>query len=363
MKGRAAVLTKQGSPMEMWELPLPEVEPGAILIKVRLANICGSDLHYWRGDAEWRVVPSIMGHEMTGEVFRLGKGVSTDSMGQPLSEGDRVVYPYFFPCERCPACLSGNRAACLNNRERWRIPCDQFPHFIGAYAEYYYLPPRHTVFKVPDELRDEMVSPLNCALAEVMYGLYKVGVSVGDTVVLQGAGGLGIYATAVAREMGASQVIVIDRFQDRLELAKAFGAHHVISMEEYPSSRERIARVRELTGGRVADVVADLAGFPQVVPEGLSMVKVGGSYLLIGNISRGLMAEIDPSLIVSFSRRLVGVVTYEPWVVPRALDFLKANREKYPFHRLISHKFPLEQINEAFALADQGKVSRAALVP
>lgn len=363
MKGRAAVLTKQGSPMELWELPLPEVEAGAILIKVTLANICGSDLHFWRGDAPWRVVPSIMGHEMTGTVFQLGKGVTTDSEGQPLEEGDRVVYPYFFPCERCWACVTGNRAACLNTLVRWRHPCTQPPYFIGAYAEYYYLPPHHYVFKVPDELSDEMVAPLNCALAEVFYGLHKVGVTVGDTVVLQGAGGLGIYATAVAKEMGAGQVIVIDRFKERLDLAKAFGADQVVSLEEYKTPRERVNRVRELTGGRGADVVADLAGFPQVIPEGISMVRVAGKYLLIGNISHGLTSEIDPSQIVGLSRTLVGVVTYEPWVVPRALDFMKTNLQKYPFHRLLSHKFPLAQINEAFALADQGKVTRAALVP
>lgn len=363
MKGKAAVLTKQGSPMEMWELPIPEVEPGAILIKVSLANICGSDLHFWRGDTPWRVVPSIMGHEMMGRVFRLGKGVTTDSTGQPLSEGDRVVYPYFFPCERCWACLSGNRAACTHNMEHWRIPCDRPPYFIGAYAEYYYLPPRHYAFKVPDELSDEMVAPLNCALSEVLYGLHRVRVALGDTVVIQGAGGLGIYATAVAREMGATQVIVIDRFKERLELARAFGAHHTISLEEFKTPRERIVRVRELTGGKGADVVAELAGFPQVIPEGLNMVAVGGKYLLIGNISRGLSTEIEPSLIVGLSRNLVGVVTYEPWALQRALEFVKNHKDKYPFHRLLSHKFPLEQINEAFALADQGKVSRAALVP
>ena len=363
MKGKAAVLTAQGSPMEIWELPVPEVEPGAVLIKVSLANICGSDLHYWRGEAPWRVVPAIMGHEMTGTVFRMGQGVSTDSMGQPLSEGDRVVYPYFFPCDRCFACTHGNRAACPNTLTRRAIPCDQPPHFMGAYAEYFYLPPRHYIFKVPDELSDEMVSPLNCALCEVLYGLDRVGVSLGDTVAIQGAGGLGIYATAVAREMGATQVIVIDRYPERLELARAFGADHTISLEEFTTPRERTGRVRELTGGRGADVVAELAGFPQVLPEGLNMCSVAGSYLLIGNISRGLIAEIDPSLIVTASRKLVGVVTYDPWVVPRALDFLKGNKDKYPFHRLISHKFPLDQINEAFAFAAEGRLSRAALVP
>ena len=121
--------------------------------------------------------------------------------------------------------------------------------------------------------------------------------------------------------------------------------------------------MRQLTGGRGADVVAELVGFPQVIPEGISMLRVGGSYLLIGNISRGLTVEIDPSQLVSFSRRLVGVVTYEPWALSRSLEFLQRNKSRYPFDKILSHKFPLERINEAFQQSDQGKVTRAALVP
>lgn len=363
MKGKAAVYTGVGLPMEIREYPLPEVAPGAVLIKVSLANICGSDLHYWRGEARWPAFPSILGHEMTGRVYQLGKGVATDSMGLPLKEGDRVVYQYFFPCERCPTCLSGNRVACPNTMARWRTPCDQPPHFIGAYAEYFYLPPRHHVFKVPDELTDDVVAPLNCALCQVMFGLWKVGVTVGDTVVLQGAGGLGIYATAVAKEMGATRVIVLDKYRHRLDLARAFGADVCISLEEHPDQNERVQMVRELTQGRMADVVCDLAGFPEVIPEGIRMTKAAGSYLLIGSITRGVTSQIDPSNIVMFNRKLIGVMSYDPWVMPRALDFLMRTKDKLPFGKILSHKFPLEQINQAFEQAEKGLVTRAALVP
>ena len=159
MKGKAAIFTGVGSPMEITEYTLPELAPGEILVRVLLANICGSDLHIWRGEVPWRTFPTILGHEMAAKVHQLGPGVSTDSLGQPLAVGDRVVYQYFYPCGTCWACLSGNRAACPSRAERWvSTPSDQHPHFIGAYAQYYHLTPRQPVFKVPDELTDEEVA-------------------------------------------------------------------------------------------------------------------------------------------------------------------------------------------------------------
>src|SRR5439155_13067199 len=112
----------------------------------------------------------------------------------------------------------------LGRRSGW----DEFPHFHGPYAEYYYLRPNHFVFKVPDDLSDALVAPANCALSEVIYGWQQAGLRFGDTVAIQGAGGLGLNAAAVAKDMGAGRVIVIDRLAARLELARRFGADEVI---------------------------------------------------------------------------------------------------------------------------------------
>lgn len=234
MNGRAAIFTDVGKPLEFRDYPLPEVEPGAMLVKISMANICGSDLHFLKGQGPGvpRGIPQILGHEMTGHVARLGREVKTDSLGQPLREGDRVVYAYFRGCGTCWMCLEG-QPGCPNRYAHWiGVSSDNPPHFNGAYAEYYYLRPGQWVFKVPDELPDTLVSPVNCALAEVIYGLHRTGITLGDSVVIQGAGGLGLYATAVAREMGAGQIIVLDRVKDRLDLAKAFGADHVFNVDE-----------------------------------------------------------------------------------------------------------------------------------
>ena len=107
MKGKAAIYEGPGIPMEIKELPLPEVGPDAVLIKISMANICGSDIHIWKGERKRSVLPTILGHEMTGTVYQLGENVKTDSAGKPLAEGDRVVYQYMKPCFRCPTCLKG----------------------------------------------------------------------------------------------------------------------------------------------------------------------------------------------------------------------------------------------------------------
>jgi threonine dehydrogenase-like Zn-dependent dehydrogenase len=132
--------------------------------------------------------------------------------------------------------------------------------FSGAYGEYYYLKPGGWIFKVPDEITDEMATPVNCALSQVTYGLQKAGLRYGDTVVVQGAGGLGLNAIAVAKEMGADAVIAIDGVPSRLALAKKFGADEVIDMNENPGPMDRIAKVKGMTGGRGGDVVVEVVG-------------------------------------------------------------------------------------------------------
>src|SRR5262249_52795325 len=208
----------------------------------------------------------IFGHEMMGRVAKLGSRVKTDSLGQPLKEGDRVAYTYFYPCGRCYACLNKEPANCPAKLERPRGPRD-FPPFHGAFAEYYYLRPGGAIFLVPDALPDELVSPVNCALCQVIFGFSRTGLRFGGSVAIQGAGGLGVQATAVAKDMGAHTVIVLDQIPGRLELARAFGADHTIDVREVADRKERVSLVRKFTGGVGVDVACDFVGFPAVIPE------------------------------------------------------------------------------------------------
>ncbi len=345
MHGRVAAFPKPGERFTIAEFPVPEPEPGAILARVVMAGICGSDLHAWRG--ELPAAPgTAAGHEMVGRVERLGRGVTTDSLGRPLKEGDRIVYAYFYPCRRCRVCLRGQFSACPN--EIARRPLAEPPHFTSAYADYYYLRPGHVVYRAPDELSDEELTPVNCALSQVIFALQEAGLRLGDSFVTQGAGGLGLSALAVAREMGAGPLIAIDGVPGRLELARAFGADAVIDLREFDTPEARIDRVRELTGGYGADVVADFVGSARVLAEGIAMVRNGGTYLEVGNISPEDAAPFRPQTVVAGRKRIVGVMHYNPDTIGTALDFLVRTRGRYPFQRIISHRFSLDQIDEAF---------------
>jgi D-arabinose 1-dehydrogenase-like Zn-dependent alcohol dehydrogenase len=361
MNGRAFVFTGVRQPFEAREFPLPEVEPDGILVRVTVANICGSDLHGWHGRTP-RSGPTIMGHEMTGRIARLGARVTTDAAGAPLREGDRVVYSYFYPCWHCDLCRAGDSHHCSARRiGAGRARSDAPPHFTGAYADYYYLQRGHYVLRTPDALDDLTVAPLNCALAQVIYGLHQAGFQPGETVVIQGAGGLGLFATAVACERGAARVIVLDRVPERLKLAQAFGADHVLNVDDFATSDARSKAVRELTGGG-GHVVVELVGHPGALAEGLAMTRSEGRYVVIGNIAADQTISFNPAWLVHLNRRMIGVGGYQPWALRRGLEFLERTQVRYPYRAIMSHRYPLEGINEAFANADQGKAVRTALI-
>jgi|TARA_Y100000588_G_scaffold121289_1_gene132853 threonine dehydrogenase-like Zn-dependent dehydrogenase len=235
------------------------------------------------------------------------------------------------------------------------VGLDEYPYCNGGMAEYFYLEPGHYAYKVPDELPSEAVPAVNCALAQVLFGLERVGVAFGDTVVIQGAGGLGIYATAVAAERGASQVIVIDGQQKRLDRAMKCGATSTISMAEYKTAESRVERVRELTHGIGADIVVEVVGVAEATYEGLDMVRINGTYLDIGNVGGGRL-DIPAGKIIGNQTKWVGTVHYNPWIIEAALQFLVKTKNQYQLMDVISDHFPLEKINEAFEFAEwQGK--------
>src|SRR6185295_5165222 len=245
------------------------------------------------------------------------------------------------PCGSCRACLKRVSRACPNARTYLANSCDTAPHFYGAFGDYYFIRPGAAVFRLPDELSDTMVAGVNCALSQVVGGMQLAGLKMGENVVIQGAGGLGVYATAVAKEMGAGKVIVIDGVKARLDLATAFGADAVIDFEQLPDPDQRGQRVMELTDGWGADVVAELVGHPRVCPEGLRMVGRAGRYLEIGNISPGLTYTLDPQWLVGYNRSILGMLYYEAEHLQQALDLVFRTQDTYPWNRVLSHTFPL----------------------
>jgi threonine dehydrogenase-like Zn-dependent dehydrogenase len=362
-QGLTVVLLQPGKPLELETLPTPEIEPGGLLVKNTAAAICGSDLHYWRNDGNYRGpdLRRVPGHEFTGVVHSLGRDVRFDSLRRPLREGDRIAFPFFNPCNRCYWCVRGEHHACPHRQRRsMQFTLDEYPYCDGGYAEYYYLPPGHYVFKVPDVLPDEAIAPVNCALCQVLYGIEQAEMRSGDVVVIQGAGGLGVYAAAVAAERGASRVISIDGQPPRLELARRCGATDVIDMNEFATPESRVNRVKELTDGRGADVVVEVVGLAAATVEGLDMVRANGKYVDIGNIVPQ-MVTLPATKVITQQIKWLGVTHYDPWIVPVALDLLVRTRDRYPLSQVVSHRFPLAEVNRAFEFAEwQGKQTGTA---
>ena len=349
------------------EFDVPDPEPGAILLKITQAGICGSDLHTWRGDQAASPLPSngrVMGHEGTGVIAKLGPGVTTDSLGRPIKEGDRLVYAAIVPCNRCYQCLRGEHNWCATRpgaRE-----AGVYPYFVGTYADYYYIGPTQPVFAVPPELPDEVLGWVNCAMGTVTEGLSRADAKEGDYVVIQGAGGLGLNATAMAKDMGAHKVIVLDRLENRLELAEEFGADHTINIEEWSTPDARRERVWELTEGRGANIVMELVGRAELLVEGLSFLTNGGTFVEIGDIVPGRTVELDPSTVLR-GKKIMGSAMYRPSLLPLMMEMLVKNQDRVPYHKIVSNQYPLDRVNEAFEEAEwnerQTRVSRAMLVP
>ncbi len=361
MKGRlAAMVGPEEVAIKEYEVPNPE--PGALVVKIRRANVCGSDVHifHWESPA---LREAALGHEFVGEISALGEGVTRDFAGRPVAIGDRVAVVYFLACRRCAGCLRGDFSLCANSLATWSINPDQPPHFHGGFATHYYVEPEQAFYKVPDAVSNHLAAGANCGLAQVIFVADKVNLTAGETLVVQGAGGLGLYATAVAKERGA-KVIVIDAIDERLALATKFGADHVISLKEFPTVEARAQRVRELSNGG-ADVVLEVTGVAKAFLEAIELAAVGGRIASVGNLNVGPAHEVTlaPALITRKHLVVYGILRYDAWYLDRALDFLHRNLTRFPFNDIGGHDFTLEEVTEALQSGASKAFSRPSIVP
>jgi threonine dehydrogenase-like Zn-dependent dehydrogenase len=348
--------------IEFREYPVPDPDPHAVVTEVVRSNVCGSELHVWKGDHPLQ--DCVLGHEALCRISDLGDAVETDSAGNPVSEGDLVAPVYFQTCQSCDFCRRGEFYACDNDYEHTGKSPDIWPHFHAPWGTHYYIYPDNHFYKIPDALEDHLnvTAAANCALSQVLFGIQKVGVDYKDTVVVQGAGGLGLNATVVANEFGA-ETIVIDGVDKRLTQAEAFGADHVIDFRVLDTVDARKERVEEITDGVGADVGIEVAGVPEAFVEGIELLRKGGRYLEMGNVRPGHEVDFDPGRLTRKSIDITTAVEYDPWVLHDALEFLAATVDNYPYDQLIDASFALEDIDDALEASERRDVTRATIVP
>jgi threonine dehydrogenase-like Zn-dependent dehydrogenase len=361
----AAVLVDYQKPLEIRSYPVPaDLGPDELLVRVEMAGICGTDVHLWLGQLPIPL-PVILGHESAGTVERMGSKTVVDWAGNKISEGDRITWASSIVCGHCFYCqIKAQPTRCLARKAYGISYCaNDAPHLRGGYAEYIVLRKGTAAFRLPQSLPTEAIIGAGCALTTAIHGLERAPVKPGDNVVVQGAGPVGLAALALAIEAGASKTIVVGAPTHRLELAKQFGAHSVISIEEHSSPVARRELVMAETGGYGADLVVECVGYPAAFVEGLDLCRDGGTYLVLGQYANAGDVAMNPHTITRKQLNVVGSWAFEPRHVYRAISWLDHSDWKQKFARQVTHRFPLPQANEALDTVRQHRSGKAVIVP
>lgn len=261
-----------GQPLELQEIPVPAIDERDILVRVRAAGICHSDVHYRAGRSPVRPLPMTLGHEVAGVVEQVGAEVTS------AKPGDRVCLHYNLTCGDCYYCSTGNEQFCPQVL--------MLGHYTnGGYAEYIAVPARNAI-ALPDEIPFEQGATLMCASATAFHALRKSRLKAGETAAIVGVGGLGMSAIQLARAFGALDVFAVDINADKLQLAAQYGAIPVNARQVDP-----VAEIRKQTGGRGVDVAVELIGLPQTMRQTVQCLGVLGRAVIAGIGDRPL--EVD----------------------------------------------------------------------
>ncbi|MDP9283736.1 MAG: alcohol dehydrogenase catalytic domain-containing protein [Actinomycetota bacterium] len=373
MTVRAAVMTAPGE-IEVRTFPVPEPQPGAVLMRVRLSGICGTDKHTFRGETIQYAgtphergieYPLICGHENVGVVEATG-GEVVAADGTPLRPGDRIVPGANVPCGSCWYCLNDQPYYLCEHLEDYgnSLNVSRSPSLYGGWSELMYLLPGTPLFRVPDELPDELA-----VLTEVMAVTHGVetarrvsGFDFGESVLVYGIGPLGLCHLIKSRLLGCGKLIAIDRFPSRLETAGELGATLTLNAAEL-DDEELVARVREHTV-RGADVVHDCSGVPQTFVNALRMVRVGGVVVESGAFVDLGPVELNPNRdICTTNVTVIGVGGETATSYAPAMELLARNRDRLPLDRIVTHRLGLESARDAVEIAQRDGAMKVVLDP
>lgn len=347
---RAAVVTGANEPIEIRDLPIPELEPGALLVRVDAATICGSDIHLWDGSLaairpiEYPVVP---GHEMAGTVVAAGAGIHKDVLGGALDLGDRIIFTQG-RCGTCFYCAVSGQPNLCTDRRPYGANCERYPYLVGGFSEYCYVYPTSRRVRIPSSVKSEWASAASCALRTVVGAYERLGsLEPWETVLVQGAGPLGLFATAWAKRLGARRIIVIGDPAERLALAQKWGADEVIAVSDFPDPDARVEHVRELTGGQGAEVVFEFSGARTAFAEGLAMTRRGGRYVVAGQVGPHSV-DMSPTVITKNHLTVLGSFSAAESQYWRALQFLDVAQDEFDFDLMVTGRYHLDDVGKAY---------------
>ena len=357
----AATLVEPGH-YEILEYPLPDPEPGCLLVKMEVSGICGTDKHTYQGyvgqyGGKAVPFPIIQGHENVGTIAAIGgDGRYTDFEGVVLKVGDRVIVGPNVSCGTCYYCRHDFPYYCCENTVDYgnNITAKNPPHLFGGWSQYLYVIPGSFLVKIPDELPSEiavlteiMAVTVGLDRAKQVSAFPSESFRFDDTVVVLGVGPLGMCFVMKARMLGAGTIIAVDLSGYRLNFARKLGADHVINAAQ-SSEGKRLTLIRDLTHGRGADVVVECAGVPGAVREGLEMLRVSGLLVEAGNFSDVGEISISPHRhLCAKNVRILGVGGEEPAAYGPSMRQMARYMRHYPLQEFVTHRFGLRQVEAA----------------
>ncbi|NDZ17737.1 alcohol dehydrogenase [Variovorax sp. WS11] len=355
--GKAAVLVKPHQ-LETWDVPVPDPQDGGVLVCVVVGGVCGSDVHITNGDAGTMPFPIVLGHEGIGRVEKIGKGLDKDYCGTPIKQGDLIYWVPFKLCHRCYSCTVLEAVPCENSA----FFEDAHKPNWGSYAEYACLPPGMAFYRLPENGSVDAVAALGCALPTVIGGLDRAGnIRAGESVLIQGAGPVGLSAVLLASLTGARHIIVLDGSDLRLDVARRLGATATISLRG--SADERLRQVQDIVGLAGPDLVIEAAGATQAFSEGLSLVGHHGRYVVLGIWGQLRSQTIQPALFANKNISLHGYTFSKPKHYHRALRVACDNQERFGLASLITHRFGIREATSALEAVQSGSAVKAIIDP
>lgn len=346
---RVAMLTKLGH-FDVNEYKLPEIGDDDILVKVEGCGVCGTDAHEFKRDP-FGLIPVALGHEGTGEIVKMGKNVKKDSAGKPLNLGDKVVTCMIFKDNPDITMFDLNKQNVGGADVYGLLPDDENNHFQGWFADYLVVKGGSTIFNVSDLDLDSRILIEPCAvLVHAVERAKTTGIlRFNSRVAVQGCGPIGLICIAVLRTMGIENIVAIDGEDKRLSFAMEMGATKTVNFKNYKGVEELAGAVSDAFGGYLADFAFQCTGSPVAHSNIYKFIRNGGGLCELGFFINGGDATINPHFdICSKEITTVGSWVYTLRDYATTFDFLKrAKGIGLPMSKLITHKFPLEQINEA----------------
>ena len=360
---RAVILADYADGPAVETVDLGPVLPGGALVRIDAATVCGTDVHIRDGVFQHLArLPLVMGHEGTGTIVELGAGLERDAVGQPLRAGDRVVWAHNW-CGRCYFCAVAKQPTlCENTMGYGWGPYDESA-VNGTFSEHLHVSPDSRVLRVPEGVTSPLASAATCALRTVMHALDRMPrIRFSDTVVVLGAGPVGVLAAAAALRSGASQVILIGAPGSRLAATETWDLSARIDIDDTEPD-ERVEAVRDMTEGRGADIVFECAGPPSAFTEGMEMVRAGGTLMVVGQAH----GETVPVPTTDMKVRQLTVRTSLSADISHfhdALRFLDRHSAELGLESAVcSTTYSLDQVTDALAAMRAGAEMKPVIIP